>query len=62
MRRIIRRTDIIVTTQTWTVTWAEDVPASEPSPAGPLPALPLAAPATAPETPPAPPDSNGSAE
>jgi len=61
MRRVVRRTDTVVTIQTWTVTWTEDVPAHEPAPATPA-ALPGPAPEIAPETPPALPDSSGSAE
>ena len=55
MRRIVRRTDTVVTVQVWTVTWAEDVPASEPARVEARPALPSGpppeAPAATPETP-----------
>ena len=57
MRRVVRRKDTLVTIQTWTHIWIEDVPASEPSLAGPSPEqLPSPAPQTpdiVPETPPA---------
>jgi len=33
MRRIIRRTDTIITVQTRTVTWTEDVPPADSAPA-----------------------------
>ncbi len=40
MRRIVRRTATLVTVQTWTVTWAEEIPAAEPPPAQAAPSLP----------------------
>ena len=42
MRRIIRRKATVVTVQTWTVTWEEDVPVAAPAPEKTTPALPPA--------------------
>jgi hypothetical protein len=52
MRRIIRRTDTIITVQTRTVTWTEDVPPADPAPATLASPWPDAStPAAAPEPP-----------
>ena len=59
MRRIIRRTDTIITVQTHTVTWTEEMPPADPGPAalpGPAPdASPPAAPFELPAAGPTPP-------
>ena len=51
MRRVVRRTNTIVTVQTWTVTWTEDVPSAESLPAAlPAPASDAPAPEAPSET------------
>jgi len=40
MRRIVRRTTTLVTVQTWTMTWAEEIPAPDAALPDSAPALP----------------------
>jgi len=64
MRRIVRRTTTLITVQTWTMTWAEEIPAPDAALPDSAPALPPSqaggAPAPSAE-PPASPDPAGDA-